>query len=87
MSLRRRLSALLASVILIVGTAVTAGFFYLERSLQPRSGEIAIDGLTAPVTVAFNEWAIPWISAADDLDAARAQGFVHASERLWQLEA
>ncbi len=86
MSLRRRVSALIASGILVVGVAVTAGFFYLQRSLQPRSGSVAIAGLTAPVTVEFDKWAIPWIRAANDLDAARAQGFVHASERLWQLE-
>lgn len=60
--------------------------WYLGASIQPRSDAVELPGLSAPVTVAFDEWAIPHIRAENELDAIRAQGFVHASDRLWQLE-
>ena len=54
--------------------------------MQPRSGRHILEGLTAPAAVVFDEWAIASISAETELDALRVQGFVHASERLWQME-
>ena len=86
--MRRRRWAAAALAILAVagGLATTAAFFHLQRSIQPRSGEHTLDGLAGPARAAFDEWAIPSISAATELDAVRIQGFVHASERLWQLE-
>ncbi len=70
----------------IVGVLTTFAWFHLQRSMQPRSGRHILAGLTAPAVVTFDEWAIPSISAETELDALRIQGFVHASERLWQME-
>ena len=86
MRLRRRAVAVLAALAIAGGLVATSVFFYLQRSIQPRSGEHTLQGLSAPASVAFDEWAIPSISAATELDAMRVQGFIHASERLWQLE-
>ena len=86
MRLRRRATAVLAALGMAGGLVATFAFFQLQRSIQPRSGEHAIAGLTGAATATFDEWAIPSISAATELDAMRVQGFVHASERLWQLE-
>ncbi len=85
-SLLRKAGAAAAVALLVAGVVATAGFFYLKRSIQPRSGEFELPGLSRPVAVAFDEWAIPRIHAATEADALRAQGFLHASERLWQLE-
>lgn len=80
-----------AAVLFLGATAacLAAAFgtrLHLSRSVQPRSGEIRLDILEAPVSIAYDEWAIPRISARSEKDLFRAQGFVHASERLWQLE-
>ncbi|WP_297337050.1 penicillin acylase family protein [Algoriphagus sp.] len=48
--------------------------------------EISIDGLSAPVTVRYDEQLIPHIFAENELDLYRAQGFVTAQHRLWQME-
>ena len=45
-----------------------------------------IRGLTAPVTITRDQWGVPHIRAKTDLDAFYAQGFVHAQDRLWQME-
>jgi penicillin amidase len=75
-----------AGLILLAGAAVTLAYFYLRGSIQPHEGQLELQGLDAGVSVGFDEFAIPIIEAATESDLYRAQGFVHASERLWQLE-
>ena len=86
MSLRRRAGAGLAAGLVIVGVLTTFAWFHLQRSMQPRSGRHLLPGLAEPAAVTFDEWAVPSISAGTEVDAMRVQGFIHASDRLWQLE-
>ena len=76
----------LVYVLFLLGVTVAGARLYLGKSIQPRSGSVELPGLSAPVSIAFDDWAIPRIQAETELDAIRAQGFIHASERLWQLE-
>lgn len=48
--------------------------------------EIAIPGLAKPVTVAFDAHAIPCVFAESWTDAARTLGYLHATDRLAQME-
>ncbi len=86
MNAPRKVSALIAAAIASGGAVATASYFYVQRSIQPRSGTVEVAGLEAPVEVSFDDWAIPTVMAGSERDLFRAQGFVHASERLWQLE-
>jgi penicillin G amidase len=45
-----------------------------------------LEGLSGPVTVTRDQWGVPHIKAATDLDAFWAEGYVHAQDRLWQME-
>lgn len=83
---RRRVSAILAIALVAGGALVTIAFFFLQGSRQRRSGSVEVPGLTAAVDVTYDEWAIPTLFAATEEDVLRAQGFVHASERLWQMD-
>ncbi|RME61662.1 MAG: penicillin acylase family protein, partial [Caldilineae bacterium] len=47
---------------------------------------MTLDCLTAPVTVLRDKHGIPHIYAENQADLLRAQGFVHAQDRLWQME-
>jgi len=49
-------------------------------------GDLALPGLSAPVRVLRDEHGIPYIFAANTPDLIRAQGFVTAQNRLFQLE-
>ena len=49
-------------------------------------GEVAVAGLREPVEVLRDRWGIPYLSAASQDDLWFAQGFVQASERLFQIE-
>ena len=75
--------AILAAIVLV--TAI-GGFLWLRTSLPMTSGSVALPGLTAPVNVTRSADGVPHIAAQHADDAYFALGFVHAQDRLWQME-
>lgn len=82
----RLVVSLLAAVLLVVGVALTGGYLYLRQSLPQDAGEISLAGLAAQVEVLRDRQGIPHIFASSERDAQFALGFVHAQDRLWQME-
>ena len=48
--------------------------------------QLSLPGLQKPVTVRFDEYLIPHITAQNDADLHYAQGYVTALHRLWQMD-
>ena len=64
-----------------------AGFYvYLRQSLPRTQGEIRLAGLSATAEILRDRYGIPHIFAGSLADACFALGFVHAQDRLWQME-
>ena len=61
------------------------GWHGLHGSL-PHGGKVVVDGLTAPVQIRRDAHGVPYIDARTDAGAFFAAGYVHAQDRLWQLE-
>ena len=57
-----------------------------KRRLPTISGTLKLPGLGAPVEVLRDRWGVPHIYAQSEPDAFMAQGYVHAQDRLWQME-
>jgi penicillin amidase len=57
-----------------------------RAGLAPIEGELRLRGLREPVEVIRDRWGVPHIYAANTHDLYFAQGFVMASERLFQME-
>ena len=55
-------------------------------SLPSYDGTQSVTGLDAPVEIVRDTHAIPHIYAQSPRDGAFAMGFVHAQDRLWQME-
>ena len=72
---------LVALLIILLGV-----FVWLRGSLPKTSGEVTLSGLNAPVEVVRDANAVPHIYAASAEDAYFALGFVHAQDRLWQMD-
>ncbi|AFL84918.1 penicilin amidase [Belliella baltica DSM 15883] len=53
---------------------------------QIAEDEITFDGLISAVTITYDEDLIPHIFAENEEDLYRAQGYVTAQHRLWQME-
>ena len=59
---------------------------YLYSAKTSPSGKRVIKGLGDSVVITFDEAEIPHIKANSPTDAVFALGYLHASERSWQLE-
>ncbi len=59
---------------------------FAERSLPQVDGAVSVQGLRAPVEVIRDRWGVPHIYAQSVEDVLFAQGFVHAQDRLWQMD-
>jgi len=66
--------------------AVVGAYAYLRQSLPQVSGQLVLAGITQPVEVLRDRNAIPHIYARSLDDAYYGLGFVHAQDRLWQME-
>ena len=71
---------------LILAILVAGTVLVFERAMPDYSGVAALPGLSAEARVYRDRWGVPHIFAANKNDAARALGYVHASERLFQME-
>ena len=80
--LRRGLLAMLLLALLVAAAAA----FYAWRALPQTNGAIALPGVHGAVRVERDADGIPTIHARTDEDAMFGLGFVHAQDRLWQLE-
>ena len=53
---------------------------------ESTSGEIEIPGLSDKVTVHYDAELIPHVFAKNDMDLYKAQGYITAKHRLWQMD-
>jgi len=58
----------------------------LKASLPQLEGEVLVEGVSAPVTIERDPLGIPTIRGANRIDVAFATGFVHAQDRLFQMD-
>lgn len=63
------------------------GVWLFARTMYPKySGELELKNLTKKVVVFYDENGVPHIEAENKKDAYTAFGYVHAQDRLWQME-
>jgi len=81
-------------ILVLVASAGGAYYFksYLPRTVAPKSfpqvdGEIQLDGLDGAVDIYRDNMGIPNIYATTQHDLFFAQGYVHAQDRFWQMDA
>ena len=84
---RRRLirGAIVGGIFLLACAGV--GGWVVFRSVPSHEGKLTVIGLTAPVEIRWDDHGVPTIRAGNAHDAYFALGFVHATDRLWQMEA
>ncbi|GIG19728.1 penicillin amidase [Cellulomonas chitinilytica] len=72
-------------VLALVATAVAA-VVVIRRPLPEVSGEVSIPGLADTVTVTRDERGVPTIAATTSADLFRAQGYVAAQDRFFEMD-
>jgi len=71
-------------VILVIITTIIVGYVLKHRPQY--EGEITLKELNNSVEVIFDQYGIPHIYAQNETDLYRAMGYIHAQERLFQMD-
>jgi penicillin amidase len=76
-----------ASLLTVAASVAAAGYYWLlRRPLARTKGTLRLPGLQDEVEVLRDRWGVPHIYASNLHDLLFAQGFVHAQDRLWQMD-
>ncbi len=70
----------------VAGLAAGAYYYFVQRPLPKKKGDHVLEGLHEPVEIIFDRFGVPHIYAENEDDLFFAQGYVHAQDRLWQME-
>ena len=77
-------------ILLIIGVLISlvliGGWMYFNSLKPDYSGNITLSGIENETSVYFDDYGIPHIYAQNQYDASTALGYVHAQDRLWQME-
>ena len=79
------LKLLLFLVVFTLGITLLSVYLTLNRPLPQLDGSMDLPGLQEEVVVTRDGYGVPTIDAANELDAYRALGYVHAQDRLWTM--
>jgi len=75
---------IILAVILVL--LLLSGFIF-TNSLKPTyNGKLSLTSLKNEVEVYYDAYGVPHIYAQNEIDARRTLGYVHAQDRLWQME-
>ncbi|HNP96160.1 MAG TPA: penicillin acylase family protein [Cyclobacteriaceae bacterium] len=73
-------------VALLLVAVVAFLFIFLQLQKPSYDGTVTLTGLEKEVEVQYDKFGVPHIYASGELDAYYALGYVHAQDRLFQME-
>lgn len=79
----KKVLLVIISIIVLLVFAIVAYGFYLKPKYN---GELKLENIQKETTVYFDDYGVPHIYANSQKDAMIALGYVHAQDRLWQME-
>ena len=78
--------AVVSLVVVAMVVAAGVGFSLVRQSFPQTSGQLTLSGLTAKVTVLRDDRGAPQIYADNPQDLFRAQGYVAAQDRFFEMD-
>ncbi|MEC5167132.1 penicillin amidase [Flavobacterium sp. PL11] len=76
----------LVGLLLLIALVIITALIYGIYTKPKYEGELKLANIQKETTVYFDEFGVPHIYAASSKDAMVALGYVHAQDRLWQME-
>jgi penicillin amidase len=83
MKIVKKILLLILGLIVIIAIAIFGYGFYLKPTYE---GKQQLKNIQQETTVYFDDFGVPHIYANSQKDAMTALGYVHAQDRLWQME-
>ena len=72
-------------LVLLLLTGVIS-YIFIQNNKPNYKGSVSMNALDKVVSIYFDDYGVPHIFADNEVDAYRALGYVHAQDRLWQME-
>lgn len=72
-------------VLIMLATPIT-GWWLCQRALPVTDGVVTLEPLMKGAQIRFDERGIPYIEASSDRDLWLVEGYVHASDRMFQMD-
>jgi penicillin amidase len=88
-SLSKRKKIVLGVLGVLVVTLVAGVFFVrsqIRKSFPETTGALIVPGIVQPVEIDRDQYGVPRIEAQNEHDLFFALGYVHAQDRLWQMD-
>ena len=82
----KRLKKILVVILIVFIVIIIVVLGYLQTTKPKYEGEEQLTTISKPTTVYFDEYGVPHIYADNQKDAMTTLGYVHAQDRLWQME-
>ena len=82
----KRIKKILLALFVVVVLIVIIGAAYLQYTKPSYEGEYQLQNLANETTVYYDDYGVPHIYADNQKDAMTTLGYVHAQDRLWQME-
>lgn len=79
----------LGILIVVIPVIILLGLLFnslSKKSFYPTTGEIKAKGLKQQVKVYFDDFGVPHVIANNREDIYFSQGYIHARDRLWQMD-
>ena len=71
----------------VLGAVLKPVFWSISRARLPQTkGTLPVSGTAGPVEILRDRWGVAHIYAGSEQDVLFGQGYVHAQERLWQMD-
>ncbi|NUT33683.1 MAG: penicillin acylase family protein [Hamadaea sp.] len=83
----RKIALWAVGVVLVLAMTVSGLLLWsIQRALPDLDGTQRLAGLSAPVTVQRDALGVPHVYAATEDDLYKAQGYLHAQDRFWEMD-
>ena len=82
----KKFKKVLLIILAILGVLALAIFIFIQTLKPDYDGEFTMTSLHQEVQVYYDSYGIPHIYGKNEEDAFKALGYVHAQDRLWQME-
>jgi penicillin G amidase len=76
----------LVTLLILLALIALGLLLFVRRPLPKTKGTVHLPGLKGEVEVIRDRWGVPHIYATSEEDLFFAKGYVHAQDRLWQME-
>lgn len=84
--MKKRIKKILLFLVIIVVVLGIGFLFYVMFQKPAYEGELQLKNIQKETTVYFDDFGVPHIYANSQKDAMTALGYVHAQDRMWQME-